>query len=196
MRFSILWCWCLFVFSAPAFASSYLIENQVCNGYAGGSLGGQSFVLSGASGLITELEIVSDQSHANATLYFGEGEGFGGPILHSQAISFTASADGTDFRSFVIDVPLALQAGETYTWWIEIPAGNVGLCISQVDTYALGAHIGPSGTAAPNFDTTFRLHVRVPPVAVPTLSAWAMLALLLLVGGSAFVTRRGGRPAG
>jgi hypothetical protein len=128
-----------------------------------GSLGStdvwQSFT-AGVSGQLTRLDFYGSSptsaNGARGTLSIYAGEGTGGTLLTTQAITFTA-VFGT-FQAFSLATPVAVVAGQQYTYRIQTPTSSTGfIYVSTNNPYAGGQYSNDSA-----WDLGFKTYVLVP----------------------------------
>jgi len=139
---------------APA---AYIIEQPTAIGHFGTDAVGQSFTVSGASGNIISLAIMAAQNRT-ATLTFFEGNGFGGPSLGSQSITYN-SATPFVFQTLSLPTPVPVVSGQVYTFRVEVASLGVGLGGVNTNPYSGGTFFDDMTGAVANFDMAFRLEI-------------------------------------
>ncbi|WP_201981567.1 tail fiber domain-containing protein [Hymenobacter rubidus] len=128
----------------------------------------QSFT-AGISGLLTQLDLyVSSPNGANGapgTLSVYAGEGTGGALLTTQAITFN-NVYGV-FQPFVLTTPVAVVAGQQYTYRLQTSAAVTHLFVAFAsnDPYA-----GGRNNVAATWDLAFKTYVATP-ITLPVLTA-------------------------
>ncbi|MGI4875558.1 MAG: tail fiber domain-containing protein [Janthinobacterium lividum] len=113
----------------------------------------QSFT-AGTSGSLTQLDLLlSSPTGANGapgTLSIYAGEGTSGTLLTTQAITYTT---GSTFKSYPLTTPVAVVAGQQYTYRFQTPTVSVGfVSFSSANPYA-GGRASSSATIDFGFKT-------------------------------------------
>lgn len=151
---------------------------------------GQSFTAT-VTGTVTEVRIRPNIGVVNDTLRFYNGigsgvdEAFGAPIMSQTVTTTTTTNHEAPLQSFVLTTPLPVIAGNQYTFLFDTTVPRYGQ-----DDYAGGNWVYRYNSTY-DYDIAFQV-VQVPqPVAVPTLSEWAMILFgTILVGGAVLYIRR------
>lgn len=127
---------------------------DVLTSSAGSAQQWQSFV-AGVGGGLTRVDLgvssplAPDASPGTIRIYAGEGTA--GTELHSQSVTFEATT--ADFQQFMLEPPLALVQGETYTIYFEVPEIMIGwVSQNNDDVYPQGR----SSSSDETIDLLFR----------------------------------------
>lgn len=151
---------------------------------------GQSFTAT-VTGTWTELQVRARfASDATLHVYAGAGSGVDGEVgepIFSQEVSLQAFENGgPGVQTIILDQAVPIEAGEVYSFSLE---GSF-LSLWLDDIYPGGSYISNFNTQDPSADLVFGIVQE--PVAIPTLSEWAMilLAMSLAVAGYVVLSQR------
>jgi hypothetical protein len=154
----------VWVLPQPAQPQPELDQSQTVGGWSAGGLDQWQSFTAGKTGLLTQLDLnvgsgLINESQAGILRIYA-GEGTGGPLLATQAVTFQYKLN--EFQTFQFLTPALVQAGSLYTYRFSIPNINVGwVYLNLTNPY-------PNGRAshAPGADYLFRTYV-TPSVAAP-----------------------------
>jgi len=77
------------------------------------------------------------------------GDGTGGPELAAVAVSrSTGFFTGPFYAPFALDPPIDVADGATYTWFLDMAAGELEVLYAETDVAAGTAYAGPSAASA------------------------------------------------
>jgi len=187
----------LFEIHGDAVTGAETLDQQVLTPAITGEVAWQSFT-AGQTGKLTGIELkvgsplATSSSAGTINLYAGEGTG--GPLLGTQAVTFNVVAAGS-YQSFVLTTPIDVSTGAVYTIGISVPLTLINWMF--IDT----ANPYPGGRSnEPNWDLGFR--TRVTPFsssAILTVRGGNLglgipvpTAKLHVVGGALFTSGAGG----
>src|SRR5262245_50766043 len=134
-----------------------LDQSQTVGGWAAGGLDQWQSFTAGKTGLLARLDLnvgsgLVNESQAGVLRIYA-GEGTGGPLLATQAVTFQYKLN--EFQTFQFLTPALVQAGSLYTYRFSIPTINVGWVYLNLNNPY------PNGRAshAPGADYLFRTYV-------------------------------------
>ena len=146
----------LFEIHGDAVTGAETLDQQVLTPAITGEVAWQSFT-SGQTGKLTGIELkvgsplATSSSAGTINLYAGEGTG--GPLLGTQAVTFNVVAAGS-YQSFVLTTPIDVSTGAVYTIGISVPQVLVNWMFIDTANHYPG---GRSDTAG--WDLGFRTRV-------------------------------------
>jgi len=187
----------LFEIHGDAVTGAETLDQEVLTPISTTVIEWQSFT-AGQTGKLTriELKVGSPLGSASSggTINFYAGEGTGGLLLGTQAVTFNVVAAGA-YQAFVLTAPIDVSSGQVYTIGISVP-GTPGPWM-----YFNGSNPYPGGRSnEPDWDLGFRTHVTpFSSSAILTvrdgnlgLGVPAPTARLHVAGGALFTSGAGG----
>ncbi|MBB5747411.1 IPTL-CTERM sorting domain-containing protein [Brevundimonas variabilis] len=174
----------------PVVAEAQTIGQTSSDTVFSGSGQGQTFVAT-VTGNVTQIAVRPGTSVSGDTLrVYNGGCGACGAAISTQTVNTTAAADdAAPLQTITLSTPFPVVAGNNYSFVFN----STRLRVSTTNTYLNGAHVFGFTGIAPAYDVAFQVtQVIPPPVAVPTLSEWAMILFGLALAGAAslLISRR------
>lgn len=151
-----------------------LDQQQTVGGWSAGSTDQWQSFTAGKTGLMSRLDVNVDsglQGQAQSgTIRIYEGEGTGGRLLATQAVTFQYGRN--QFQSFTFQQPAPVVSGQMYSYRLTIPSITVGwVALNLNNPYPRGR----SSRSTEDSDLLFRTYVLEQPAQV---DAWALGALV------------------
>lgn len=180
------------LFVSTCFAQTITVYDENVYEYYNLAIGGGQSFTATQTGVINQIDVMSDSQITDATLYIyngGIGSGIvgtiGDPVYTQGSINIIASGMNNEWGSVMLSTPFAVVAGSQYSFVLIKTEGGIGLRGGSPNgsIYPGGNFIYGYGGSEPSVDLFFRIWESAAAPTPTPLKAWPLAFLLIIPAG-------------